>query len=103
MTLRVPVIEFDGIAIDQVPLTNSARAIEEGLNRAHVSHGVPIAPIATIVLMKLIAGRTQDLADIEAVIGSGVDREPLKSAVEAVLPNRLATLERLFENVDRGR
>jgi hypothetical protein len=32
--------------------------------------------------MKLVAGRTQDLADIEAIVASGADREFLMSAVQ---------------------
>lgn len=103
VTMRVPVIEFDGIEIDQVPLTESLRVVEDGLNRAHVTDGVPIAPVETIVVMKLLAGRTQDLADIEAVIGSGVDREFLRAEVQRAVPDRAVMLERLFENVDRNR
>ena len=64
VTMRVPVVEFDGIDIDQVPLTESLRVIEDGLERAHRSEGVPIAPVNTIVVMKLLAGRSQDLADV---------------------------------------
>jgi hypothetical protein len=48
--------------------------------RVPVSEGVPIAPLDTIVVMKLLAGRTQDLADIEAIISSGADRESLRPA-----------------------
>jgi hypothetical protein len=103
VTLRVPVVEFDGIEIDQVPLTEALRPIEEGLSRAIVSDGVPIAPVDTIVVMKLIAGRTQDLADIEAIIESGADREVLREAVARALPDGAKTLERLFDNVDRQR
>jgi len=103
VTMRVPVVEFDGVDVDQVPLTDALRVAEEGLNRAHVSDGVPIAPVDTIVVMKLLAGRTQDLADIEAIIGSGVDRELLKAAVQRTIPGRAHTLERLSDNVDRGR
>ena len=36
VTMRVPVVEFDGIAIDQVLLTDALRVVEEGLNRAPV-------------------------------------------------------------------
>ena len=103
VTLRVPVIEFDGIDVDQVPLTDALRIVEDGLNRASVSDGVPIAPVDTIVVMKLLAGRTQDLADIEAIIDSGANRELLRAAVEQMIPERADTLERLFGNVDRGR
>ena len=103
VTMRVPVIEFDGIDIDQVPLTEALRVVEDGLNRAPVSDGVPIASVETIVIMKLLAGRTQDLADIEAIVGSGGDRDLLTAAVQHAIPDRLQTLERLFGNVDRAR
>jgi len=103
VTMRVPVVEFDGIDIDQIPLTDALRVIEDGLNHATSSEGVPIAAPETIVIMKLIAGRTQDLADVEAIIESGIDREPLRAAVQRAMPDRAAILERLFGNVDRAR
>jgi hypothetical protein len=43
VTMRVPVIEFDGIEVDPVPLTEKLRVIEDGLNRAPTSEVVPIA------------------------------------------------------------
>lgn len=103
VTMRVPVVEFDGIDVDQVPLTDALRVVEDGLTRAVVSDGVPIAPVDTILVMKLLAGRTQDLADIEAIIESGADREVLRAAVQQRVPDRAATLERLFGNADRAR
>jgi hypothetical protein len=101
--MRVPVVEFDGIDIDQVPLSEALRVVEDGLDRAQVSDGVPIAPVETIVVMKLIANRTQDLADIEAILASGADRQLLSEAVRELVPDRLYILERLFTNVDRAR
>jgi hypothetical protein len=53
--------------------------------------------------MKLIAARTQDLADVEAIVSAGVDREALLAAVERAVPDRIAMLQRLFGNVDRDR
>jgi hypothetical protein len=103
VTMRVPVVEFDGIDVDQIPLTEALRVVEDGLRRAVVSDGVPIAPVDTIVVMKLLAGRTQDLADIEAIVRSGTDRELLRGAVRRAAPDRADTLERLFQNVDRAR
>lgn len=52
--------------------------------------------------MKLLAGRTQDLADIEAIVSGGADREALTVAVTDAAPDRVKTLHRLFANVDRG-
>lgn len=103
VTMRVPVIEFDGIEVDQVPLTEALRVVEDALTRAAPHEGVPIAPLETIVIMKLIAGRTQDFADIEAIVESGADREFLRTAVQAAIPDKVRTLERLFTNVDRIR
>lgn len=102
VTLKVPIVEFDGIDIDQIPVTDTLRIIEEGLDRAPVSDGVPIAPVDTIVILKLLAGRTQDLADIEAIVASGADRDFLRQAVTRMLPERVTTLERLFDNADRN-
>lgn len=103
VTMRVPVVEFDGIEVDQVPLTEALRVVEDGLNRASVSDGVPIAPVDTIVVMKLLAGRTQDLADVEAIVASGTDRDLLRAAVQKAVPARADTLEKLFVNADRSR
>jgi hypothetical protein len=100
VTLRVPVIEFDGIDVDQVPLTDALRAIEDALQRAQVSDGVPIAPVDAIVVMKLLAGRTQDLADVEAIVQSGADRDLLRGAVQRAAPDRADLLERPFGNAD---
>ncbi|HUE87505.1 MAG TPA: hypothetical protein VMO26_15625 [Vicinamibacterales bacterium] len=103
VTMRVPVIEFDGIEIDQVPLTESLRPIENMLDSAPRSEGVPIAPLDAIVVMKLIAGRTQDLADVEAIVSAGADREVLTTAVGRAAPDRVDKLRQLFGNVDRDR
>src|SRR5262245_52314818 len=103
VTMRVPVIEFDGIAVDQVPLTDALRVVEQALNHAPRSEGVPIAPVETIVVMKLLAGRTQDLADIEGIVGSGVDRELLRAEVRRAIPGHVDILERVFGIVDRAR
>jgi len=53
--------------------------------------------------MKLLAGRTQDLADVEAIVASGADRDLLRAAVQRAAPDRADMLERLFANVDRDR
>ncbi len=103
VTMRVPVVEFDGIDVDQIPLTEGLRVVEEGLARAPVSEGVPIASVETIVILKLLAGRTQDQADVEAIVASGADREWLRAAVGKAAPRCLRVLERLFANVDRAR
>ena len=87
----------------QVPLTDALRTIEHELDRAAVSEGLPIASAEAIVVMKLQAGRTQDLAHVEAIVASGGDREMLRAAVRRAAPDRADLLERLFANADRSR
>ena len=35
--MRVPVVEFDGVEVDQVPLTKALRVVEDGLNSSGTS------------------------------------------------------------------
>jgi hypothetical protein len=90
-----------GLSVKQfVVRADKSIAEQEGFDRAQVSDGVPIAPVDTIVVMKLLAGRSQDLADVEAIVESGTDREPLRAGVRRAAPERVDVLERLFANVD---
>lgn len=82
---------------------DALRAHDPELAEAPISDGVPVAPVGTIAIMKLLAGRTQDLADIEAIVASGADRDRLRARVTRLVPDRADTLGRLFENVDRER
>ncbi|HEV8324489.1 MAG TPA: hypothetical protein VG389_22925 [Myxococcota bacterium] len=101
--MSVPVVELDGIDVDQIPLSEDLRVIEDALDHPFVSDGVPIAPLETIVVMKLLARRTQDLADVEAIVESGADRHDLRAAVARLSPDRVAAPDRLFANVDAQR
>jgi len=83
--------------------SSSGRRSRKELARAPVSDGVPIASVETVVLMKLLAGRTQDLADIEAIVASRADRERLRSVLAEAAPDHVVVLERLYDNVDRAR
>jgi hypothetical protein len=54
--------------------------------------GVPIASVETIVVMKLLAGRTQDLANVEAIVVYGLEQVPDEPA-PALLRFRLRLLQ----------
>ena len=103
VTARVPIIEVNGIDVDQVPLTDALRVVEHALDAPIVCDGVPVAPVEAIVIMKLLAGRHRDLADVEEIIDSGADRELLRAAVREAVPDRAEMLERLFQNIDERR
>lgn len=84
-------------------MSPALRVVEQGLDHPPVSDGVPIASGETVVILKLLAGRTQDHADIEAMVAAIGRRDELIAAVEAAVPDRADVLQRLFKNADRRR
>jgi hypothetical protein len=56
------------VAVDNMLAPHEAPSIEEALGRGIVDEGIPIAPPEVIVLMKLIAKRPQDIADLAALL-----------------------------------
>ena len=59
--------------------------------------GLPVIDLPYLVLMKLIAGRSQDLADISRMLGGATDIQLLavKSIILQYLPNAIEDLESL--------
>jgi hypothetical protein len=51
----------------------------------------------------MLAGRTQDLADIEAIVASGADREQLTTNVQRAVPARPRRAAAAVRHVDRAR
>jgi hypothetical protein len=60
--------------------------------------GLPIIDLPYLVLMKLIAGRSQDLADISRMVGGANDRQiaQIKDMVLKYLPSAIEDLESLL-------
>lgn len=60
--------------------------------------GLPIIPLPYLILMKLSASRTQDLADISRMLGLAKEKEltKTKKVVEKYLPTAMEDLESLI-------
>ena len=56
------------VEVDTLLAPAEAPGIEEALARAVESEGIPVAPPEVVMLMKLIAGRPQDIADLHALL-----------------------------------
>ena len=56
------------VEVDTLLAPAEAPGIEEALARAKESEGIPVAPPEVVMLMKLIAGRPQDVADLDALL-----------------------------------
>ncbi|MEA5618980.1 hypothetical protein VB711_14180 [Cronbergia sp. UHCC 0137] len=80
------VLEFDGYWVT------------EALNNPnYAADGLPIIDLPYLVLMKLIAGRSQDLADISRMLGGANDSQlqQVKKVINQYLPNAVEDLESL--------
>lgn len=89
----------EGVSVDSLlPPQEYESLLSEALDDAEVIDGVPVIRPEPLVLMKLIAGRRQDLADIAALLRIGaVD----VSSVRASLEEMDAALREEFEALVR--
>jgi hypothetical protein len=87
----------DGTSLDVLEGTENwvADAIEIP---NYAPDGLPIIKLSYLVLMKLIAGRSQDLADISRMLGGATEIQLLevKQIVNQYLPNAFEDLESLI-------
>jgi hypothetical protein len=62
------------------------------------AHGQPVLPLPYLVLMKLDAGRAQDIADISRMLGQADERAlaAVRRTVEAYQPDAAEDLESLI-------
>ncbi|KKI99043.1 hypothetical protein [Prochlorothrix hollandica] len=60
--------------------------------------GSPVIQLSYLVLMKFLAGRSQDIADISRMLGSAqeVELDPVKAVITTYLPQALEDLESLI-------
>ena len=85
-----------GVAVDSVPIPEGYESIfERALAEAKKTDDVPVIGLPYLVLMKLMAGRRQDLADVAAIVSKG-DLKAVRALVDEALPSASATLEQLI-------
>jgi hypothetical protein len=96
-------LSAEGVPIDSILAPDEhASLLDEALARAEEFDGVPVIGAEYLVFMKLLAGRRQDLADVEALLLSahldiGRARELLASAPATAR----ALFEELVSELDR--
>jgi hypothetical protein len=87
----------DGTSLDVLELEGNW-VIEALNNPNYAADGLPIIDLPYLVLMKLIAGRSQDLADISRMLGGATDLQlqQVKKIINQYLPNAVEDLESLI-------
>jgi hypothetical protein len=74
VTLKVPLIAVGDIRVDLVSIEESkgeGGLLRPAVEAPPVSEQIPIVPLATLVYMKLKAGRQKDLADLVELLKRG--------------------------------
>ena len=92
-------IAAGGIPIDSIlPAPEHAALLEEALAAAVDFDGIPVIRAEHLVLMKLVARRRQDLADVEALLRAGrVDVTRTRALLDRAGPELRAELEQLLQ------
>jgi hypothetical protein len=87
----------DGTSLDVLEFEGNW-VIESLNNPNYAPDGLPIIDLPYLVLMKIIAGRSQDLADISRMLGGAKDvqLEQVKKVINQYLPNAVEDLESLI-------
>jgi hypothetical protein len=86
----------DGTSLDVLEFEGDW--VTEAINSPNYSpDGLPVIDLPYLVLMKLIAGRSQDIADISRMLGVAEDLQlqRVKKVINQYLPNAIEDLESL--------
>ena len=86
----------DGVPVDLIPLSESwaAEALEEA-SRNLGTDGMPVLPLPYLVLLKMYAVRTQDIADVERMLAaaSPEERTRVRETVARLEPALIVDLD----------
>ena len=85
--VRLGVIDLMAVPCGQQQLQNDLALPEGG--------GVPIIPLAPLILLKLSAGRPQDLSDVHALLLAGADMDEVRGYLGEHAPDLVPLLAQL--------
>jgi hypothetical protein len=94
-------VAAEGIPVDSILAPEAhAAVLDEALAAAVPFDGIPVITAEHLVLMKLIAGRRQDLADVEAMLrAERVDVAGTRRLLDRAAPATSAAFEQLVAEV----
>jgi hypothetical protein len=98
MKYGVP-IQVGGVPVDLLSATTNR--CEDALAVAGID-GVPVAPLEVLIYLKLASPRPRDLADVIELIRLGIDRERIRTDLQARSPLLVERWDRAVADAWRG-
>ena len=93
-------VQVGGIAIDLLSEPGESGSVQHALSNSTISAGVPVAPVESLVLLKLRSPRIQDSADVVAIIKSGADVNLLRRHLQTFEPALIGRLDDLAHRAE---
>lgn len=93
-------VEYKGVSIDTISAPVGAEYLEDAIEDAEDSEGIPVLPIGALVCMKLLSPRKKDAADIVELVAAGLNTGPVFDYLEEHAPNLVSKFEELIEDAN---
>ncbi len=95
-------VEFKGIIIDPISIAPGSEHLKQALDRPIESDGIPVAPPAALIYMKLMSPRRKDAADVVELIAGGLGTKPILAYLEKHAPTLIPKFKELAEESERS-
>ncbi len=94
-------VEAHGVPVDTLSIRDDERHLQEAIERAQTSEGVPVAPIEALVYMKLTSPRSKDRQDVVELAKAGIDLDTVRTYLDRHAPKTRARFEEAVETARR--
>lgn len=95
-------IEYKGIVIDPISIAPGSEHLRQAVENPEISEGIPVAPSAAVVYMKLLSPRRKDSADVVELVASGLDTKAILDYLRKHSPHLVKKFEILIEEAERN-
>lgn len=95
-------VQVNGVAVDYLSVGADEPFLRE-LLQAPVHDSVPVIPLEGLIYLKLKAGRAQDVADVVALVNSGIDVQRCRVWLAKNAPRLVPKLDQVEQQARRER
>lgn len=95
----VPIAVGD-VAVDPLSISPEEDHLDDALEQATVSHGIPVLSVAALIYLKLKSPRQKDSTDILELLKAGVDADSVRDYLAVNSPDLLGKFEAIYEHAE---